>query len=506
MAVLALASATGCADVLGIGDVPTPADAASASPADASPLPADAAASLPADSSFDDRAPCTSVGGEACSPCIPDIACEPANPCHVGVTSCASGRTECVDTQANVGAGQACTTVRGGTCQSGSCQCPTGTSLCSAACVDLTSDADDCGACGHACHGGTCDAGVCQPLALVTHTALVTLRTVPMAIVTDGTQVYYSSDTYQMPGQHVVWSVPSGIGGSTPQQIVGSQPSLNNLALGPKGLYWSNYGTSESIALYSITNDGSLELWTLSGSPTPVVSSLQNPGNLVIAGGYGYFPSLGPYDGMGGTDRTNGYITRVDLSSGASQRVVTGIDMLIPVPDQVAVAGAYVYWLVGNPAYTTGVAPFLMRAAIADGVQEDIDRFAGDVTNGLAPVASDTAVYWLTSSSDLDASASTGSVFTLPVTAGLGTVATALATQQNSPDHLAIDATYAYWWTAPVDAGGIGAIMRAPLDASAPATHVADTGPLVYGIALDATSLYWTDTLDGVVQLAKPLD
>ena len=49
-------------------------------------------------------------------------------------------------------------------------------------------------------------------------------------------------------------------------------------------------------------------------------------GYLVIdaAGTYAYLPGLGPYDNMGGTDRTHGYITQVDLATGATRRVVTG--------------------------------------------------------------------------------------------------------------------------------------------------------------------------------------
>jgi hypothetical protein len=510
-----LVGTSGCGDVLGISGVPTPADAAAETPqTDAAPVPTDATGGTPLDGSSVGDASLDGTVTDGCdgscaAPCVPDVPCGPTNPCHLGITSCASGQMTCVDLGTDVLPGQACATYRGGTCQSGSCQCPAGKTLCSAACVDLTSDHDNCGACGHGCFGGSCQAGACQPFEIVTHTAFTGLGITPESIVSDGTHLYYSTDTYQVPGMYMVWTVPAGVAGGAPQQIVTSQIGLNNLALGPMGLYWSNYGTPTNGGIYSITYDGAIELWPRAGAPTQptsVVSALQNPGNLVIdaAGTYAYVPGLGPYDNMGGTDRTNGYITQVDLGTGTTRRIVTGINMLIPTPDQVAVAGQYLYWLVGNPPYTTGVSPFLLRAAIADGLIYTADRFITEVDNGLSPVASDTAVFWLTSNGTSTTPA--GCVYTLPVSAGLGTSATPLATNQNSPKDLVIDDRYAYWWTAPVDAGGVGAIMRAPLDASRPATHVADTGPLVYAIALDTASLYWTDTGYGIVQLTKPLD
>jgi hypothetical protein len=42
------------------------------------------------------------------------------------------------------------------------CQCKSGLSLCSGACVDRRSDANNCGTCGNVCGGRrTCQNGVC---------------------------------------------------------------------------------------------------------------------------------------------------------------------------------------------------------------------------------------------------------------------------------------------------------------------------------------------------------
>lgn len=48
------------------------------------------------------------------------------------------------------------------TCSTDGASCPTGTTACGGACVNLTSDPRNCGACGNACASGiTCSIGVC---------------------------------------------------------------------------------------------------------------------------------------------------------------------------------------------------------------------------------------------------------------------------------------------------------------------------------------------------------
>ena len=66
------------------------------------------------------------------------------NPAHCGKSGCG---TACPDTA---------------TCASGVCQCPSGRTACGTVCADMAADPKNCGTCGTTCASGICTAGVCQ--------------------------------------------------------------------------------------------------------------------------------------------------------------------------------------------------------------------------------------------------------------------------------------------------------------------------------------------------------
>ncbi len=85
-----------------------------------------------------------------------------------GAQACADGQQECgercvdVSTDASNcgGCGVMCTT--GQVCQTGQCQCQNGLVDCAGSCVNLQSDGNHCGECEHACTAGlVCSAGAC---------------------------------------------------------------------------------------------------------------------------------------------------------------------------------------------------------------------------------------------------------------------------------------------------------------------------------------------------------
>src|SRR5688572_29963206 len=53
--------------------------------------------------------------------------------------------------------------------------------------VDLATDRDHCGACGHSCIGGLCNQGICQPIILVAD------QDGPQEVVVDATRAYFTN-------------------------------------------------------------------------------------------------------------------------------------------------------------------------------------------------------------------------------------------------------------------------------------------------------------------------
>jgi hypothetical protein len=102
-----------------------------------------------------------------------------------------------------------------------------------AACTDVQSDPHNCGACGHDCLGGACQAGVCQPF---------TLATVPgdssYQIVVNANDVYWSASRSE---DSVAFGAvfECGIGGCNQQPTVLWQGyPVEGIALGAASLLW----------------------------------------------------------------------------------------------------------------------------------------------------------------------------------------------------------------------------------------------------------------------------
>lgn len=72
-------------------------------------------------------------------------------------------------------------------CVAGTCTCAK--TACGTACVDLATDKDNCGQCGHGCQGGACTAGKCQPVVVANN-----LDSTTSIIGIDGQYVYYQDN------------------------------------------------------------------------------------------------------------------------------------------------------------------------------------------------------------------------------------------------------------------------------------------------------------------------
>ena len=81
---------------------------------------------------------------------------------------------------------------------------------------------------------------------------------------------------------------------------------------------------------------------------------------------------------------------------------------------------------------------------------------------------------------------------------GTGGTPTTLASGQNVPWAIAVDATSVYWTNNNLN-GGQGAVMKVALDGGTLTTLAVGQNES-YGIAVDATNVYWADYGDGSVR------
>jgi hypothetical protein len=157
--------------------------------------------------------------------------------------------------------------------------------------VDLTSDANNCGVCGHSCCGGTCASGSCQEADLgllpdvsdltvdqnniYAHSAtavyskprhggatmmLVSDQTQIQDIMSDGARLFWSAQGYNIPGVGLcdgepfggwcdsgVFAVPTS-GGTKTTYLQGFGSSYANLVYDANNIYWTNSNPGTSIS------------------------------------------------------------------------------------------------------------------------------------------------------------------------------------------------------------------------------------------------------------------
>jgi hypothetical protein len=101
-------------------------------------------------------------------------------------------------------------------------------------------------------------------------------------------------------------------------------------------------------------------------------------------------------------------------------------------------------------------------------------------------------VYWCNSGTP---GATDGTIMKVPI--GGGTPVT-LASGQDNPEFLTIDATTVYW--SNLGPGGAGEVMRVPIAGGTPVTLGASTFP--QDLVVDATYVYWADQKDGEIYRA----
>ncbi len=279
--------------------------------------------------------------------------------------------------------------------------------------------------------------------------AVVATGTSPWGITVDATTVYWSD-----PGAKSVSSIP--IAGGTATTLATNLTSPVHLQHDATSLYWGL--TSDVVATIPL------------GGGTPVTLQTSN-GTILTALAVDATHVFHTEDYTVAADCSVVVVpkaggTRVTLASGGAWNHPTGL----------AVNGGTVFWGVTTPGS-------ILSVPVADGATTTL-------VSGVAPgalTADASNVYWV------DA---TGAIMKVAQTGG---AATTLATIPNA-FAIAIDSTNVYVSTRPFNQPST--LYKIPI-AGGPPVMLASAPSMVNAIAVDATSIYWTESTGAIRRAAK---
>ncbi len=250
-------------------------------------------------------------------------------------------------------------------------------------CLDLSTDARNCGQCGHSCLGGTCAAGVCQPFTVVSGVPDVS------AIAVDATFLYYAQHTAAN-----ISKVP--LAGGAPVLVYDTTKAPHDLVLHVDRVYWADqleiglyvFGAPSGVTK-AYTGGVHAIAWTADGLYGVTNAGIEDV-SLDLAGTVQSLTNTGASPAIV-TDATHAYwsagkeIRRVPLggAQGAIEAVVTGLSA---DPTSMAIDGTRVYW-------TTGAA--VETAVIAAGTGWPIVKLVSGETTTAALELDATRLYWV---------------------------------------------------------------------------------------------------------------
>jgi hypothetical protein len=344
----------------------------------------------------------------------------------------------------------------GSTCQAGVCACLAPKSGCGGSCVDLASDPKNCGTCGHDCLGGTCSAGKCDPVTLVTGQASVT------RIAPTPTRLYWSRSKTNTQASGIF---ASDVDGQNAVPFYGTIGYCGALVASSTHVYF----TCDAQLLRcprASCGTGPTSL----AAQTSVADLAFDAANDRL-----YFAVSTPYN-----TKTGGFVGSIPAAGGAVARLVAADQ---PSPSSIVLAGGTAYWINAG-TYLSDVPQLdggLRRAPL--GTNQTFTNVASDPTGAdLTGLAVDTnTAYWAGS-------------FAPPAVHSValvgGSPSTFTKTTVSNARQVLVDAKYVYW----IESANV---YRCEKSCTKPTTIAAAATPIAF--AQDDVSLYWS-TLNGEIR------
>lgn len=364
----------------------------------------------------------------------------------------------------------------GFTCQAGACTCSKTT--CGTACVDVQSDPANCGRCGHACQGGGCSAGKCQPVPILDTTYA------PVAIAVDATSVYWaeSQDGMGIVSNGSIKKAPLAGGGSY-TVLAAEQQDPFAIAVNASGVFWLNGGD------YSADPVIAGLMWMASNAsiPTQVATAYSSPIQLALSATDVYW-----FDSTGAAPR-KANLLELPLSAlgpAAMPTVTSSVAGCVYAPP--VLVGSSLYWIDSGCFANAGtVLKYTLGATSSTSLLPSATNLNGPYSR--ARIAADASnVYFGANNSSSVASIES-------VAEAGGNLSVVLSASVNG---VAIDASYYYW----TDSAQNAVMARAISGGQAITLASGQANP--YDITVDADSVYWTNNpatgAGSVMKVAKP--
>ena len=333
--------------------------------------------------------------------------------------------------------------------------CDGGTVACGSQCVDTSSDPKNCGGCGIVCNT-QCSAGVCQLIGSSCDGGTPAQVQDNACLTVDATNVYWATGL----ANGSVWSLP--LAGGCPMQVIGNQASPHGMASDGTNLFFADEGTFN-------TSTGSIQRIPIGGgNPTSIATSQPFPLDVVVDATNVYWTNGG--DGsVWKSDKANPNPVKLAGPAGQGHAAYLRVDATNVyftdpgggVVKRVPIAGGTVTTMttqvtnVGHIAIDATNAYYASRGQTTSALMSIALNASAGTPNQLVPslpalngIQTDGASIWFAEATNVQPyQQNSGEIHR--VTVG-GTNDTPLATKQNGPNCISVDATSVYW----INSGG----------------------------------------------------